>query len=191
MVEDTSTDRSDTILWGQRGISPVLGIVFLVAVVIGLSSVAFLFFSGLAGSNNSGAPDVVVEVEWLSGSDDTFAGPGDGAACAGDPELYDDDDGIRLTFETGQPINGSNVEIRVHNSSGVYSPDAAFCSGGDTALDWPSNPPKNFTAGRTYEFYEGLNSNALEPGGKVQIVYNDPEEGESYILVEKTVPEGS
>ena len=68
-----------------------------------------------------------VDVEWNPGNGESFAGTGDG---------------IRLIFKTGEPVNSSNVDIRVHNSSGVSSPPVWHCMGGDVALDWKNNPPE-------------------------------------------------
>jgi HAD superfamily hydrolase (TIGR01450 family) len=90
-----------------------------------------------------GGLDVVdVDVEWNPGNGESFAGTGDGAFCSGEDGEYTDDDGIRLIFKTGEPVNSSNVDIRVHNSSGVSSPPVWHCMGGDVALDWKNNPPE-------------------------------------------------
>ncbi len=178
----------------ETAIAGPLSIALLVALSLTLAVVGFTFFSGIAQdeSRGQGGPRVAVSVEWDAGNDSTFTGSGNGGWCLGGPASYDNDDSARITVDSGQPLNTSNVDIRIENSSGVYSPTEPWCmsgSGTSKALDWDDNPPERFTAGVRYEIYEGQNSNAIEPGATLRIVWHDPESDESYLLVEETVPD--
>lgn len=186
----TRNDRSDALGREESAISPVVGIALLVVVVIGLSSVAVVLFTGLAGNQPDQSAAVAAEVEWKAGNDSTFANPGNGGPCAGPDASPLNDDRVEITFDAADPVNMSNVEIQMGTERGVTNVTAPACGGGgNVILNWLETPPDKIAAGRTLVIYEGYDNNPIRPGAELTIIWNDPDSKKSHVIYEQEVPD--
>lgn len=87
-----------------RGVSPVVGVVLLVAIVVILASTVGVFVLGLAEENQTTTPTVVIDAE-------------SGESSRGD-------DILTLTVESGDVIDTENLDVRLKGARHGSSPDA-------------------------------------------------------------------
>lgn len=95
MVPSIAFDRT-------RGISPVVGVVLLVAIVVILASTVGVFVLGLAEEKQTVTPTVVLSAEY----DD--AGP---------------NDALTLTAESGDVVPASALELRIDGAGATFDDD--------------------------------------------------------------------
>jgi flagellin-like protein len=84
-----------------RGVSPVIGVVLLVAIVVILASTVGVFVLGLAEENQTTTPTVVLSAEYEQ------SGP--------------NGDSLRLMLESGDPVETANLQVRVSGAEISYA----------------------------------------------------------------------
>ncbi len=120
------TNRRDSVSGDNRGVSPVIGVILMVAITVILAAVIGGFVLGLGDSLQS-APQAQLDASYVSG----VGGAGN--------------DGVELSHNGGDPIPASDLEVRF---------DGGSADGFDSAAegDWSDS---EFQVGDTAQFATG------------------------------------
>jgi flagellin-like protein len=93
------TDHNDTLSRrNRRAVSPVIGVILMVAVVVVLASVVFVFTTGIADDSPEKAPSAQFSVDEIV------------AGCTG---CGPDDQVVEVTHTSGNPVEMRNMEIKI------------------------------------------------------------------------------
>lgn len=144
----------------KRGVSPVIGVILMVAITVILAAVIGTFVLGLGDSIES-SPQASWNIESVNLND------GDGT-----------NDGVKITHQGGATIDQSDLKVSIGGS------DAYDSDNGGTQADW--NAPTNdwgtdTSAGDVLELNE--NENAIVSGDTtVRIIWESPNSDETQIL---------
>jgi flagellin-like protein len=147
----------------DSAVSPVIGVILMVAITVILAAVIGTFVLGLGDQVGNNAPQATFEFSY---NDDN-----DGWGT--------DVDYMNVTHEGGDSVDNSTIEIKVNGttvpegSSPVYHVGFAdtITAGNMTSVKWDA------TAG-----------NDGPSGAKVQIVWSSPEGGSSAVIGSSTTP---
>ena len=146
----------------DRGVSPVIGVILMVAITVILAAVIASFVIGLGDQNQETAPTTSVEFSYDEG-----------------------DDELEISVTGGENLDPTNVEIQ-----GDTDPSSSY-SGSDspnaTDKDWDSY---STTSGPTTELQAGSKL-TLEVAGDydISVVYVNPNTEESFTLGSDSGPD--
>ena len=160
----------------DRGVSKVVGVVLMVAIVIALASTVAVMVTGFGGMLSDPAPQASFEFTYYENVDnpqDRF-----------DDEIHPDaDEVVAIKHIGGDNIDPDSVEVlfRVTSDSGDVIERRTRWSETDTG----QNSPPSVT-GSMYPYAGGTNSFR---GGNVTVIWSDPATDNSFILAEWEAPE--
>jgi len=163
-----------------RGLSAPLGVVLMLAVVLGLGVAVASGVLAIGDEQSADAPSASISIDVDAGSDGTLEGSG-GGTC-GD---YDGNDGIVVTHNSGEGIQFDNIAVRV-GSTAVTDP----CNMGDTDLEYydiqaVTDNDGVFAAGTSITIREGPGNNAIRPGATVKVIWTGPDGNGQTLLSER------
>ncbi|WP_136718155.1 type IV pilin [Halorientalis salina] len=162
----------------DSAVSPVIGVILMVAITVLLAATAASFFLGLAGDNSS-TPQVAINFEYSS--DDNH-----------------NDDRLKIAHSGGDTVEADNVAITV---SDVTTPSSA-AGVITTRLEWPKltpSSPDRLSAGMSVNVskhslehsgqYSGLKGEKFSmKHASAEVVWEDPDNSKSFTLAEWTSP---
>lgn len=170
----------------ETAISAVFGAVLMVGLVVALAVVAGTFFIGFGQGTPDEVPSVRATAEWDTGGDGTFANTNATGFCSGGD--WEGNDKFSITFAAAETLKEHTFEVRVGGSKAdSVKATMATCAGGSAGLDWATSPA-DVQGGKTIEVVESKGSNAIQPGEKVMIVWEDPETSDEFVVWQTTVP---
>lgn len=149
--------------WDDRGVSPVIGTVLVVALVVLLSAVVGAGALGIGGANGEPVPQAQLSVDLVNVSD-------------ADPA----NDGFRITHERGATLSTDTIVVSV---SGVVVHGPGAIDGGlfnSTDDAWADG---SITAGESFTLSEV--GNVFGYGDVVRVTYEA--DGQTYIMFEREV----
>ncbi|MFB6179873.1 MAG: type IV pilin [Halorientalis sp.] len=166
----------------DSAVSPVIGVILMVAITVLLAATAASFFLGLAG-NNTTTPQVAMNFDYTSSNNHH-------------------DDRVKITHAGGDTVTADNVVVTVSDANTPSSSVGVISS----RFDWnelTDSPTEDITAGTSVnisKYSVGLTS---EFGGSktalrnhrfslkdasVQVVWNDPDTGKTFTLAQWKSP---
>jgi flagellin-like protein len=144
----------------ERAVSPVIGVILMVAITVILAAVIGTFVLGLGDQVGNNAPQATFEFDY----DDNNNGWGTAP------------DYMNVTHAGGDSVDNSTIEIKVGGTtvpggdSSYHVPFADTITAGNmTSVKWDSDVPDRENA-------------------KVQIVWSSPEGGSSAVIGSSTTP---
>jgi len=153
------------LLSDEDAVSPVIGVILMVAITVILAAVIGTFVLGLGDQVQSSAPNANFQFEY----DDNGNGFGDGTDS-------NNDDSMTITHNGGQDVDSGNVNILVAgNELGTNGLDSASWSastistGTDITVTESSDP-------------------GIASGDTVRVVWQSPSGGSSNTIGSSTVP---
>jgi flagellin-like protein len=161
-MEPRRTRGLDTALDG-RGISPVIGTILVVALVVLLSAVVGAGALGIGGANGDPVPQAQLSVDLVNVSD-------------ADPA----NDGFRITHERGTTLSTDTIVVSVSGVviHGQGAVDGSLFNSTDSA--WVDG---EITAGESFTLSEV--GNVFGYGDVVRVTYEA--DGRTYLLLEREV----
>jgi flagellin-like protein len=148
----------------ERGVSPVIGVILMVAITVILAAVIGTFVLGLGDQVSSSAPRASITAE---DADDTY-GVNDGGP----------DDGIDMLHESGASVETSNVQIIVRDANSNSKVATFSESEGWSVGD--SSDSLNVTLDGT-EIASGSTDGSIEAGDTVKIVQGNDGSSTSHL----------
>lgn len=147
----------------EDAVSPVIGVILMVAITVILAAVIGTFVLGLGNQVSNEPPQASFEFDFDEGS---IAGYG----------ASDDDDSVDITHESGQTIDGADLSIKTGGSSA--SADAGSWSPEVTAGD-------TLAVGETSG---DITSLTLESNNEVRVIWSNPAGGSTNTIGSQPVP---
>ncbi|SEA08761.1 flagellin N-terminal-like domain-containing protein [Haloplanus vescus] len=148
------------LLTEDRAVSPVIGVILMVAITVILAAVIGTFVLGLGDQVSESAPQASFSFDFSSSGGNGFNGE------AGD--------NVTVTHEGGETLESSTINVEGSNSSvGV---------GGDSGLQggsWPTT----ISSGDSTD-YEGVNA-----GETIRVIWTNPAGGSTNTIARATAPQ--
>jgi flagellin-like protein len=155
----------------EDAVSPVIGVILMVAITVILAAVIGTFVLGLGENVQDSAPQANFQFEY---DDGTTAGFDDGA---------DDGDQVTITHTGGEDVDPDNVKVLIAGDEAVPV--------STTSSDWPTT----IDTGSSFVYNEGDvdtgNGDAadgLNDGETIRVVWTSPSGGTSNTIGQSTVP---
>ena len=156
----------------EQAVSPVIGVILMVAITVILAAVIGTFVLGLGDQVQSTTPNAQFQIDYDAGGDD----------------FSDEDDAVEVSHSGGDPVERSQISILVGgetaydgSSGGLQSPfdDGAANDGFDTTISagQKTTVTDSSTAG----------GNSIASDDEVQVIY-ESDDGQSATLASGTVP---
>ena len=146
----------------EKAVSPVIGVILMVAITVILAAVIASFVFGLGAKAPKSAPQAQLTLADASGSlDDTRAG----------------DDVFKLSHEGGEPIRCDEVKILVYYSNGTQFDTLSYSNHQFSGTYLVNVSPTNalnddiFEAGEVIIFEENTNHNVTAGTYQVKILH--------------------
>jgi flagellin-like protein len=156
----------------KQAVSPVIGVILMVAITVILAAVIGTFVLGLGDQVQTTTPQASFNIEFGTG---------------GDGDYTDSDDHFNISHTGGDSLTNSSLSIRVGNKylQGVQGDGGNInhlpndISAGSSA--WANESNNNGAASPT-------STNLLSPGTDVRIVWTGSSGDQSAVLAESSVP---
>ncbi|WP_049936489.1 type IV pilin [Haloplanus natans] len=148
------------LLTEDRAVSPVIGVILMVAITVILAAVIGTFVLGLGDQVSESAPQASFSFDFSSGGTnaDVFDGePGDN---------------VTITHEGGETLEASNIGVEGSISSGGVT-------GGVANGNWPTT----IEAGSSSE-WEGVDA-----GETIRVIWTNPAGGATNTIAKATAPQ--
>ncbi|MFC7176404.1 type IV pilin N-terminal domain-containing protein [Halosegnis marinus] len=153
-----------TLLSEEDAVSPVIGVILMVAITVILAAVIGTFVLGLGDQVQSSAPNANFEFQYDGGADGAI------------DDSTNADDSFTITHNGGQDVDSSNVQILV---DGTAVPDTNLSPGSwDTTI----------STGSSYTATEDGSNNVFGGGESIRVVWTSPNGGSSNTIGQSTVP---
>lgn len=152
----------------DRAVSPVIGVILMVAITVILAAVIGTFVLGLADQGNDSAPQANFQFSYTD-SGDGF----DGSDADGDK--------IEITHNGGENVDAADVSVKV----GSYTYEALYGSG-ETGVT--STWPTTVATGDALELTEATGATNYESGDTVRIIWHSPSGGSSSVIGQSQIP---
>jgi flagellin-like protein len=137
-----------------RGVSPVIGVILMVAITVILSAVIATFVLTIADGQES-APAATFEVEQIK------------EGGSGDP------DEVQITMTQGGPIDADNLYISIASDVQIQESDSASTPGPADRISWANYTTEDrVTAGKSISPVEPENSVGDIDGETIQIIWD-------------------
>lgn len=167
-----------TLLYDDDAVSPVIGVILMVAITVILAAVIATFVLGLGDSVSNNAPQASFSFDY-----DSTVGP-------------NDHDAVNVTHDGGDDLALSELQITIggtdtlQDSGDEYLDDDNFYqtteddgSGDNAGASVPSNDP--MTAGETYTIVE--ENGDISDGQTVRVIWSSPDDDSSATIGQSTV----
>jgi len=156
MFKELFTDDSD------RGVSPVIGVILMVAITVILAAVIGAFVLGLGDQVSNNAPQASFEFD------------------------FDDDRNATITHGGGDDIDGSTLTVSVGSLDMYNSSDGARNTANYTNTGW--DPDETISTGDALEISANNASVPKTNGQNVRVIWNNPSGGSSNTIGEREWP---
>ncbi|MFC7077480.1 type IV pilin N-terminal domain-containing protein [Haloarcula halophila] len=173
----------------SRGASSVIGVLLLVGVTVIVAGLLSVFALQIGDSATRSAPTAEFEV-------DTCTDCGS-LALADDPSRSGTTNFLNITFTHGETLDAENVAVYLEGQilfdpsktgSAAYYQPANYDGAASNDLRWSSD---QIAAGEQLILEDDADASATEPvfreGQVVRVVWTQPDTGESYTLVKRTL----
>jgi len=157
------------LLQDDDAVSPVIGVILMVAITVILAAVIASFVLGLGDSAGDAAPQATLSYN---------------AEASGDfADTTSDGDTITVTHDGGASIDASNLQVTVSGSSGASQTDMTSTGDVVTSTNWGTST----TAGSTVTLGETGSSAILEDGETVRIIWENPDGDSTSVISEYNI----
>ncbi|WP_256394230.1 type IV pilin [Natronoarchaeum rubrum] len=146
-------------------VSPVIGVILMVAITVILAAVIGAFVLDIGGSQDA-APQASWDYSYDEGS---TAGYGDGSSSNGD-------DSVTISHSGGDDISNSVLTFEIDGNSPSSSD-----------IGWSSSAPSTWSAGTSATINEA-NAGGIDSGNEVQIIWSSSSGDSSNVLSSSQVP---
>ena len=153
-----------SLLEDEGAVSPVIGVILMVAITVILAAVIGTFVLGLGDQVNSSAPQASMEFTYSNYSDGT-PGVDVNITHTGGDELTNQSIIVKADTKSGKSIEAADYE----SSSSPYTAGEVIFRSGNSG----SNP---------------YTKNVIKEGGKIRLIWNNPSGGSSNVIAESTAP---
>lgn len=150
----------------DRAVSPVIGVILMVATTVILAAVIGTFVLGLGNQVGNNAPQATFEYAYHEGDNTGFDNSDDTA------------ESVEITHKGGDSIEKSNIDITIGGES--YTSDSEF------AISTPF--ASTITAGNSTMINQSSSTDSITANADVRIVWSSPGGGSSSIISSSTVP---
>jgi len=163
----------------EDAVSPVIGVILMVAITVILAAVIGAFVLGI-GSNQEAAPQVSMSADFEPANSDGFS---DGSFAKGDG------DEVIVTAEGGATFDATRLSVSINGTTNDDLTDA-----GSNALISSTSWTDSTNAGQSITFVESGSgaspdpTNVFAPGDSVTITWTSSSGDSTQILFESTVP---
>jgi len=181
----------------EQAVSPVIGVILMVAITVILAAVIGTFVLGLGDQVQNTTPQAQFGFEQTNV---TYTGAGSGQEART----------ITITHETGDTVSESNIEVSVngntaydvrqfaggvspkHNGTKAIWNESNDISAGSSARIVAYETTSSPTANQSVSFdkagaLSGTGYDAIFPGDTVRVVYNNPDSDSSSTLAKRDV----
>ena len=152
----------------EDAVSPVIGVILMVAITVILAAVIGTFVLGLGDQVQSSAPNANFQFEY----DDNGNGFGDS----------DNDDSLDVIHNGGQDVDRANVEIQVGDVS--FSGSDLSSTGSNVDSSWPTTISTGATAG----IEDDSSTDVIQANDDVRVIWQSPNGDSSNTIGSSTVP---
>ena len=160
------------LLKDDEAVSPVIGVILMVAITVILAAVIGTFVLGLGDQVNNNAPQASFEYDFATT---------DGTA--------DEGDSFTITHTGGDTIEAAQLDVKVGDAlvydGGSINDNPDFVSGSDTDADINPSPTNTWgtdiSAGSALDIEEQSDGDdgdsVFEPGDTIRVIWNNPSGG--------------
>lgn len=148
----------------EDAVSPVIGVILMVAITVILAAVIGAFVLGIGGSQEA-APQATLSFSYDDGGD----GFSDGVAPY--------NDSITINHDGGETVSTTSLTYNVGGTDVNTTSD----------ITWSSDPPSTWTAGASATITES-GTGSIQSGDSVTVVWSASSGDSSQIIAEGTVP---
>jgi len=163
-----------TLLQDEDAVSPVIGVILMVAITVILAAVIGTFVLGLGGQVQSSAPNTNFEFSYSAANGDGFS---DGSTASADTDSF------TVTHNGGQDVEASNLDIQVGDET-QSDPSAT----GELVSSASSSSTLSTGSSFTVAEDAGSSDSTFAPNEDVRIIWNSPSGGSSNTIGSSTVP---
>jgi len=156
----------------DNAVSPVIGVILMVAITVILAAVIATFVLGLGDSLSNQSPQASFSFD---SQDDAYNTESTGTAV---------DDAITVTHDGGDSVARSDIQISVDGTAVLNDPRDDYTGDFASESDEGAIPGDTVTAGSQYEVVE-TDDSAIEDGDTVRVTWSS--EGSSATLGQSTV----
>jgi flagellin-like protein len=158
----------------DRGVSPVIGVILMVAITVILAAVIGTFVLDIGGSLSQSAPSATFEAE--QPTSDTMA-----ALANSDSEI------VNITYTGGEEVLLENINVTINGEQAYEQSDPGANGNSNGVVTYKGSGPLQITNSISLTSYgSSVGSSDLQPGDTVRIIW-DSGEGSSQILYEYEV----
>jgi len=154
----------------DRAVSPVIGVILMVAITVILAAVIGTFVLGLGDQVQSTTPQAQFSFSMDPATDFT--------------DTSDDDDKVTITHESGDSIDRSHLSISVSGTNGFQVTDLTDTSDHVDANEGFGDP---VSAGESVTITEATGE-YLESGETIRVIYNSPDSDNTATLASREIP---
>jgi flagellin-like protein len=171
----------------EDAVSPVIGVILMVAITVILAAVIGTFVLGLGDQVQSSAPNANFQFEYDGGGDGIDGGSGTFSDA--------NEDIITITHNGGQDIEASNVIVRIggttaYESNAIVTSSTEFDdppSSRSATADWPTGASATLSTGSSQSIGESADS-GISAGDDVLVIWQSPSGDSSNTIGSSTVP---
>jgi len=161
-----------TLLTDDDAVSPVIGVILMVAITVILAAVIATFVLGLGDSVSNNAPQAQFSFDY------------------GESVGANNEQAVNVTHNGGDDLTLANIQITIGgtdaiNSAGDDYNGDEFYTDGNNGASFPSDP---LTAGKTYVIVDNTNNNDIVKDGEtVRVIWKNPDGGNTAVIGSSTV----
>jgi flagellin-like protein len=161
----------------EDAVSPVIGVILMVAITVILAAVIGTFVLGLGDQVQSSAPNANFQIEYPSSNYEPVS---DGTS---------DTDQIRVTHNGGQDIDVNNLEVQVGSTTVSDVSQSSSSDYIDSSSDgWPTTVTTGSQLLLTEDDSNSNDATSFNGGEDVRIIWQSPNGDSSNTIGSSTVP---
>ena len=142
----------------DRGVSPVIGVILMVAITVILAAVIGAFVLGLGDQASSSAPQASFDYN------------------------FEGDTNVTITHGGGDNIDNSTISVTVDGNTAFPDDQSAE---GYNSTGWGDG---DIRTGNSVDIFNGSGGTVAESGDRVRIIWENPSGGSSNTLSDRTWP---
>jgi len=154
----------------DRAVSPVIGVILMVAITVILAAVIGTFVLGLGDQVQSTTPQASFGFDMNPAGGNGF-------------DASDDGDSISITHESGDTIEASSLSVKVSGTNGFTVSDVTDDTDAEVSSAWSDQ----VSAGSTITITDS-STGYLVSGETVRVIYNNPDSDQSSTLGSREIP---
>ena len=153
----------------EDAVSPVIGVILMVAITVILAAVIGTFVLGLGENVQDSAPQANFQFEYQDGTTSGFA-------------EAEADEGVDITHTGGKDVSRSNLAVQIGDTK-VYDA-GTFTSTSSGTNTWG----ETVSTGSELEIREDGSTGVIASGDSVRVIWTSPSGGTSNTIGQSTVP---